>query len=58
METIVKALDKYNIETYIKKLRHLSNERIILSQKLDELRDEYMGLEKANIDIKLKSFCK
>lgn len=56
MEKIVRALDEYNIKTCIDKLRDLSKERVILNHQLDELIDEYMCLEKINIDIGFKSF--
>ena len=54
MKKIVRFLKEYNIKNYIDKLRHLSKERIFLNRQLDELTHEYMGLEKANINIELK----
>ena len=51
MEKTVKILDEYNLKACINKLRDLSIERVILNNQLDELIEEYMGLEKTNIDI-------
>jgi len=58
MEKTVKILDEYNLKACINKLRDLSIERVILNSQLDELIEEYMGLEKTNINIELKSFYK
>ena len=58
MKKIVRFLEEYNIKNCIDKLIYLSKERIFLNRQLDELTHEYMGLEKANINIGLKPFCK
>ena len=58
MKKIVRFLKEYNIKNCIDKLRHLSKERIFLNRQLDELTHEYIGLEKAKINIELKPFCK
>lgn len=45
-------LDKYNLESFINKLRGLIVERAILNHKLEELIIEYNGLEKIDRDKK------
>lgn len=45
MKKTITSLDKYNLRTYINKLRELIKERLILNRQLDEVKAEYMGLK-------------